>query len=142
MNDSTPVRTPAIMPSQPLYEVIVGNVGRVHSGHKARLARTVYNAYVKASVTKTSRAYGEHISLWKDGEIVAERMGTANVDANVDPDVRISKFTVTKCDGNPTQLAVQLNGRLVANFGVGPNGSYVHLWAVKGEPVEISLDCC
>ena len=51
-----------------MYEVIVGNIGRVHTGNNRREASKVYREYVKDSSQPTGRAGGEQVTLFEDGE--------------------------------------------------------------------------
>ena len=51
-----------------IYEVIVGNLGTVHSGKSELSARKVFAEYVKKSLTGQGRASGEEVTILKDGE--------------------------------------------------------------------------
>ena len=51
------------------YEVIVGNVGTVHSGTNQRQAIQVYREYLDMVRLSTGRCAGEDVTLMKDGEI-------------------------------------------------------------------------
>lgn len=53
------------------YEVIVGNVGTM-TYTALRLARQCYTTYVTLSQQSEGRASGEAVTLFKDGEIIAE----------------------------------------------------------------------
>lgn len=53
-----------------MYEVIVGNIGRVHTGNNRREANKIYREYVKDSAQSTGRASGEQVTLFEDGEPV------------------------------------------------------------------------
>ena len=61
-----------------IYEVIVGNVGIVHTGKKSRYAHRKFAWWVKDSKTGLGRSGGESVTLMKDGEIVAEYMGAVD----------------------------------------------------------------
>jgi len=50
----------------PMYEVIVGNVGKVHEGTDREEAIKVWSAYVKRSVSGEGRCAGEGVSLFYD----------------------------------------------------------------------------
>lgn len=61
---------------QHFYEVIVGNIGKVHEGVNLASARRVYKTYVAQSKRGSGRAGGENVTLWKDGDIIQEHEGT------------------------------------------------------------------
>jgi hypothetical protein len=54
------------------YEVIVGNIGTVHTGHNRRAAVRKYNYYVKDSMTGLGRSGNEQVVLTKNGEPIVE----------------------------------------------------------------------
>lgn len=54
------------------YEVLVGNVGTVHSGTDLRAARREYQAYVAGSETYRGRGGGEPVTMLRDGRIYCE----------------------------------------------------------------------
>jgi len=54
------------------YEVIVGNVGKVHDGYEYGKAYNTYLEYVVISRRGIGRCGGENITLWEDGEIIGE----------------------------------------------------------------------
>jgi hypothetical protein len=54
------------------YEVIVGNIGKVHEGFSYRKALDTFFDYVKKSSENYGRAAGEEVTLWKDGEIIKD----------------------------------------------------------------------
>lgn len=57
------------------YEVIVGNVGTVYSGHEST-ARKEFNAWAKIAKGKTGRAAGEDVTLVNsEGDILREYVG-------------------------------------------------------------------
>jgi hypothetical protein len=56
------------------YEVIVGNIGRVHEGSAKTEALRHFNAYVRQSKAGYGRAGGEEVALLKDGEIIREHI--------------------------------------------------------------------
>ena len=61
------------IPTRPwFYEVIVGNIGRVHEGSDSYKAASIYNRYVDLSKEGYGRAAGETVTLLRDGEIVQE----------------------------------------------------------------------
>jgi hypothetical protein len=65
-----PKRTP-----QHTYEVIVGNIGTVHTGPRRNThdgAEQVYAEYSRLVSTPGIRASGETVTLFKDGEIVKQ----------------------------------------------------------------------
>lgn len=51
------------------YEVVVGNIGTVYSGHSKAKATLEYNGYVRDSKFGPGRASGESVTLFIDGEI-------------------------------------------------------------------------
>jgi hypothetical protein len=58
------------------YEVIVGNIGTVYSGPRLREALEAYAEYARQSRDlKGCRAYGEDVTMFKDGEIVYQHAG-------------------------------------------------------------------
>lgn len=55
------------------YQVVVGNVGHVCDTDQGFNAWTEYRQWVRASKeNKGTRAYGEPVTLFRDGEIHAE----------------------------------------------------------------------
>ena len=58
------------------YEVIVGNVGSVYSGHNLREAMKKYRTYIDTSKSGVGRAGGESVMLMKNGEPHKEYAGT------------------------------------------------------------------
>jgi hypothetical protein len=54
------------------YELIVGNLGKVHFGSDEAEARMKFAAYVICSESPHTRASGEDVTLLEDGEIIAE----------------------------------------------------------------------
>lgn len=65
------------MKIKPLYNVIVGNIGRVYSGNGTEAMR-VFATYKALSLDNYGRAAGESITIFKDGEIVKEFVGSIN----------------------------------------------------------------
>ena len=58
------------------YEVVVGNVGTIYNGPSLVEASKLYSDYVDISETRPgSRAGGEDVVLFKDGEPVREHEG-------------------------------------------------------------------
>ena len=56
------------------WQVIVGNLGTAYSGKDGFRARVEFNSWAKvAREDSTSRAYGEDVTLMRDGEIVSEQ---------------------------------------------------------------------
>ena len=59
-----------------LFSVVVGNVGTVYAGDNERIARKEKNDWIRVSRSRTgSRACGEPVTLFCDGEIIAEHPG-------------------------------------------------------------------
>lgn len=54
------------------FSVIVGNIGTVYDGNSQTEAQRVYAAYVADSINGIGRAANEEVTLWVDGEIIAE----------------------------------------------------------------------
>ena len=50
------------------YEVIVGNIGKVHEGGSYMKAFAVFQEYIKKSDATYGRASGENVALWKNNE--------------------------------------------------------------------------
>jgi hypothetical protein len=46
------------------YEVVVGNIGTVHTGNNKRKATAVFNSYVRDSERGYGRAAGEHVTMF------------------------------------------------------------------------------
>lgn len=59
-----------------MFEVIVGNIGLVHTGEDEAEAWQVYTEYQTQSLSGYGRASGEFVMLLKDGEPIAEHRGT------------------------------------------------------------------
>ena len=62
------------------YEIVVGNIGTVYSGTNKSDASMTWIAYVDASESKSGRAAGEDVTMFKNGEIVKEHIGYLNED--------------------------------------------------------------
>ena len=60
------------------YEVICGNIGRVHTGNNPTDANDMYDEYVRQSKAGSGRAGGESVYLMEDGEPIAEHQGPAD----------------------------------------------------------------
>jgi len=58
------------------YDVLVGNVGRVHSGKSRKKALEHFKEYRKQSRSGYGRAGGEDVVLLVDGEPSVEFFGT------------------------------------------------------------------
>ncbi len=70
-----------------LYSVVVGNVGTVYAGDKFREAQRSYTSYVAISKEPCGRAAGEDVTMFRDGEIVKEYIGTLALESwEVDDD--------------------------------------------------------
>lgn len=63
------------------YQVVVGNVGTMDYTDR-RLAEECYNTYVTLSKKCETRAAGESVTLFKDGEIVKEHIGKIDLIAD------------------------------------------------------------
>lgn len=57
------------------YDVVVSNLGTVHSGEHHLEAFKTYRAYVKDSQATFGRASGEDVTLYENGEPVQEYVG-------------------------------------------------------------------
>lgn len=53
-----------------MYEVVVGNIGSVHTTNNPVDANRVYGIYKKQSQSEVGRAGGEDVTIFKDGEPV------------------------------------------------------------------------
>ena len=60
------------MKKQSNYEVIVGNLGRVHEGSVGKVAHAEFKEYRDRSIANNGRAGGESVVLMRDDEIIAE----------------------------------------------------------------------
>ncbi len=58
------------------FQVVVGNVGQVYDGSNYMQARERYRTYVKLSKAPYGRASGESVTLFHNGEIKVEYVGT------------------------------------------------------------------
>jgi hypothetical protein len=71
------VKTNPIDYDKPYYEVIVGNVGKVHEGNSKNAALKVYNEYVALSKRGYGRVAGEGVDLYDSGnDIIKTYEGT------------------------------------------------------------------
>lgn len=61
---------------QQYYEVLVGNIGKVWEGNHHNDGMNVYAIYVNQSQTNYGRASGADVTLWVDGEIIKEFVGS------------------------------------------------------------------
>ena len=59
----------------PLWEVVVGNIGTVHRTRNETKARADFATYVTQSSAGYGRAAGETVTLMRDGDPVAEHFG-------------------------------------------------------------------
>lgn len=71
------------MRSKTDYEVVVGNIGVVHSGHNKKIALAVFREYKAQSANGYGRAAGEPVALMQDGSIVAEWAGSLGDDMDL-----------------------------------------------------------
>jgi hypothetical protein len=58
------------------YEVVCGNVGSVYAGHNKAQAIKAFNTYVESSKAECGRAGGEDVTLFQNGEIAREYIGS------------------------------------------------------------------
>jgi len=58
------------------YDVVVGNIGTVHSGRNQRVAMRTYRVYVEQSRAAYGRAAGENVTVMCDSEIHKEYIGS------------------------------------------------------------------
>lgn len=58
-----------------VYIVVVSNIGQVYQGHSKKEAIKQYNDYIARSLAGTGRVADEGVTLFCDGEIVAEHHG-------------------------------------------------------------------
>ncbi len=63
-----------------MYEVVVSNIGKVHTGNNPVDARKVYGEYCLQSQSNAGRAGGEDVTLFKDGEPELEFVGQLTKD--------------------------------------------------------------
>lgn len=62
-------------PVKGVYEVYVTNLGCVESGGRDR-CKNAFREYVKQSRNNIGRAGGQHVTMFKDGEVIKECVGT------------------------------------------------------------------
>lgn len=55
-----------------MFEVIVGNVGTVHSGDSEREALLIFNTYVDRSKSGHGRCGNEEVTMMEDGDIAKQ----------------------------------------------------------------------
>jgi len=55
-----------------LYELYVDNVGNVWNGNNSEKAISLFNEYKQVSLSGFSRAGGETVTLFEDGDIIKE----------------------------------------------------------------------
>lgn len=65
-----------------IFEVVVGNIGTVYTGHNRKQAIASYNTYVEKSVLNESRCGGESVYLLTNGEIEREHIASVESDSN------------------------------------------------------------
>ena len=57
------------------YEVLVGNIGKVWEGSSPLKAMQTFTKYSELSEAGYGRCANEGVTLWKNGEIIAELEG-------------------------------------------------------------------
>ena len=62
-----------------MYEVLVGNIGRVYAGSDENTAAAKFDEYVSQSKAGYCRASGESVAMLFGGEIVAEFTGINDI---------------------------------------------------------------
>lgn len=55
-----------------VYEIIVGNLGSVHTGKNKKEALREYSAWVECSLSSYGRVAGEDVTLFADNDIIKE----------------------------------------------------------------------
>jgi hypothetical protein len=70
-----PNNQPARRANEPVYSVIVGNVGTVYQGDDETQARMDFTAYADQSRNHYGRASGEPVTLMQNGEPISEHYG-------------------------------------------------------------------
>ena len=63
------------MASKPVYSVTVGNIGQTYLGNSEEIAQKVFTDYVQQSLGNCGRVAGESVTMWQDGEPIAEHSG-------------------------------------------------------------------
>ena len=61
---------------EPVFELVVGNIGTVYSGNNIMVAEQKFFSYVKDSKANYGRAAGEPVVLFHRGQIRREYQGT------------------------------------------------------------------
>lgn len=59
----------------PIFEIVVGNIGSVYSGNNFMQARSTYTQYVELSRNGHGRASGEAVTFFHNGEVRMEFPG-------------------------------------------------------------------
>ena len=62
--------------SNAIFEVVVGNVGTVYAGNNYMVASCKFQAYVRQSKQNDGRPAGESVTLFHNGAIRHEYVGT------------------------------------------------------------------
>ncbi len=97
------------------YNVNVGNLGSVYSGHNCRAAKRAFREYVNQSKTGYGRASGENVTLETNGEITREYFSPYQA---MREDLEYGECAVIHDDG-----IVTLCGKHVARIGTDCNGN-------------------
>ena len=73
----------------PVYTVVVGNVGTICETISERMAWRDYGQYAAMSLASYGRVSGESVTLLRDGEIMAEMVGQYDIDGtDISPELR------------------------------------------------------
>jgi hypothetical protein len=67
------------------WEVIVSNVGTVFSAPNGEDAKLCFEEYKDMSDNNVGRAAGENVTLFRDGEVVSEKVGRLHQDEGACP---------------------------------------------------------
>jgi hypothetical protein len=57
------------------YQVVVGNIGTVYSGHSLKTASRDFETYRAQSESGRGRAGDEDVCIMRDGDIIREHIG-------------------------------------------------------------------
>ena len=58
-----------------MYEVMVSNIGLVHTGEDSKAAYVVFNAYQIMSKANLGRSAGSSVTLLQDGDVIEDYEG-------------------------------------------------------------------
>lgn len=105
------------------YEIVVGNIGTVYSGHNHRTALQKYNEYIRQSQNTNGRAAGETVTFFYDGEIDREYIGEIDQKGNDTAETQIALANVIEAAKGVNKMTIRFE--LTDLFGGEANYSWV-----------------